>query len=116
MTYGVGSDRIPAANRYPVRRVIAVDVDGTLIRAGAVNLDLVGWCRAQHAAGFQLIVWSANGEQHAREATRLAGMEDVVAHAISKPGIVLDDRLWDWTRDTLAVRGAPVLPSRATGG
>jgi len=76
---------------YAVPDVVYIDVDGTLLVDDRVNHDLVTWARRQHSEGKQLIVWSARGAGNAKRAVELCGMGDIVTHALSKPGYVVDD-------------------------
>jgi hypothetical protein len=46
-------------------------------------------------------VWSARGREYAQWAAAKAGL---VVHCLSKPGLVLDDQGWDWTRHTRVVK------------
>ena len=87
---------------------IAVDVDGTLILGDAVNQALVDWCKAQARDGHRLTVWSARGEEYAAAAVAKCGLSDIVVHAISKPQVIVDDKLWQWTERTFAMRAVTI--------
>ncbi len=93
-------------NKYPRPKTIAVDVDGTLIIEGELNRSLVDWCRAKQAEGYTLILWSMQGQEHAQEVVeeywQLEGLFDYV---ISKPGTIVDDDGWQWTRYTEVITG-----------
>ena len=89
--------------KHPPPRVIAVDVDDTLMVRGRVNAPLVEWCRRKRAEGFALILWSSRGEAHARRAAELAGLEDCFAVILSKPGYIVDDQGWSWVKYTRVV-------------
>ncbi len=97
--------------RYPVTRTIGVDVDGTLVVAGHLNAGLVEWCRARRAEGFTVYLWSARGEQHARAMAEHFGVVDAFDMILSKPGVIVDDKLWTWAQYTVAIH-----PSRIPGG
>jgi len=87
----------------PPPRVIALDGDGTLHNEGRPNLALIEWCKKQKAAGFTLMPWSSRGEAYARqwsEALSIAGLFDLVC---AKPGYVVDDQGWGWTRYTKVI-------------
>lgn len=86
---------MPNSNRsfqdYDVPDVVYIDVDGTLIIDDRVNRPLVKWARNQATQGKEIIVWSARGEENARNAVDLCGLNDIVSHTLSKPGYVVDD-------------------------
>ena len=54
--------------RLPPRKDIYIDVDGTLVSNGTVNLKLVTWMWSRHAEGYRFYVWSARGRDHAAKA------------------------------------------------
>lgn len=89
--------------KYPPPKVIAVDVDGTLITESGPNRALIAWCQRCHAEGYTLILWSSRGEEHARKAARLAGIEAIFSHILSKPGYIVDDQGWGWTHYTRVI-------------
>lgn len=88
----------------PSPRVIAVDVDGTLHRAGEPNTRLIAWLIERKSEGFSLTLWSARGEQHARNMAQRCGCVELFDHIVSKPGYVVDDRGWSWIKYTEVVR------------
>ena len=103
---------MPRRRLLPLPHVVAVDVDGTLIVDGRVNVGLVAWLRDQHAKGAQLLLWSMRGEAYARRAAETAGIVCLFAHILSKPGYIVDDKGWTWVRDTKIL---PILPNGASG-
>lgn len=84
----------------PLPKCIAVDVDGTLIIDGRPNARLVVWIKSMHRAGHEVFVWSMRGAEHSRRAAALSGIDDLVCACISKPGCIVDDKGWTWTRGT----------------
>ncbi len=92
----------------PPPKVIAVDVDGTLINSSGVNTRVVAWCRKRKAEGFYLMLWSSRGEAHARNAARVSETEGLFDLICSKPGQILDDQGWGWIRYTTIARLEPV--------
>lgn len=86
--------------KYPPPRVIAVDVDGTLLVRGEINTKLAAWCREKKNAGFYMILWSSRGRKHASNVAESAGITDVFDTIISKPGYVVDDKGWGWIKHT----------------
>lgn len=85
-------------NTYPRQKVIAIDVDETLIIKGKLNRPLLEWCAKQKAKGFTLILWSARGKENAEKAEKMSGLKfDIV---MSKPGHIVDDIGWGWVRYT----------------
>ena len=89
--------------RYPLKKVIAVDVDDTLLINGEINQKLSKWCEARKTEGFCLILWSARGERHAEDTCKKAGLDDVFDYVISKPSYVVDDVGWEWTKYTKVI-------------
>ena len=85
-------------------RVIACDVDGTLHREGEPNTRLIAWLGDRKAEGFSITLWSARGEQHARNMAELCGCLGLFDHIVSKPGYVVDDLGWSWIKYTEVVR------------
>ncbi len=84
----------------PPPRVIAVDVDGTLSLAGKPNLKLIAWLRARKADGYKLHLWSSAGETHARSIAARFGVTALFDLILSKPGFIVDDQGWSWTKYT----------------
>lgn len=93
-----------SGQQYPPQNVIAVDVDGTLHRGGIANMALIEWCRKKRAQGFDLMLWSARGEAHAKKAAGLFGVSDLFSTICSKPGYIVDDKGWSWIKFTRIVR------------
>lgn len=93
----------PAAGRVQrlaASRCVAVDVDGTLLVDGELNLPLVEWVKEQKSAGFEVLLWSAAGRDHAAEVAERFGIADHFSAIISKPGFIVDDLGWTWTKWT----------------
>lgn len=96
--------------KYPPPKVIAIDVDKTLIkRSGAVNSEIVNWARHQHQEGYQIIIWSSRGAENAQKAAELAKLTDIILIAMSKPGFVVDDKGWQWIKYTKVVSDTEIL-------
>ena len=92
-------------SKYPRQKVIAVDVDGTLSLRGQPNTKLIEWCKAKASEGFSLMLWSSQGEQHARDMADRFGCADLFHVICSKPGAIVDDKGWGWIKYTTVVRG-----------
>lgn len=90
--------------KHPPPKVIAVDVDGTLFIKGALSKGLVEWCKKKKKAGFTMILWSSRGADYARKAAEKSGLDNVMDHIISKPGYIVDDQGWGWTKYTKIIR------------
>ena len=88
---------------YPRQRVIYVDVDETLIIDNEVNKGLVKWLVLKSAEGYEINVWSMAGKKHSEQAVERCGIGAIVSHTLSKPGIIVDDMRWDWTKYTKAI-------------
>ncbi len=80
-------------------RWIFIDVDGTLIRKGKPNKQVIEWCARKKKAGFILVLWSMAGQQHANEAAWKTGCTGLFSYIISKPGIIVDDKELGWLKD-----------------
>lgn len=80
------------------RNDIYVDVDGTLVKHGKLNDKLVKWCEMMKADGFRLYLWSARGEDYARETAQEFGVDGLFDLILSKPSYIVDDMLKGWTK------------------
>ena len=89
--------------KLPPCKCIAIDVDGTLLINGQINHALANWAKAKHAAGFEIIVWSARGTLHAQRAAHAADLTSIAAAVVSKPGFLVDDQGWEWARYTAVI-------------
>ena len=85
-------------------RIIAVDVDGTLHIGGEPNAAAIELLEQKKAEGFKLMLWSMRGERHARAIATQCGCLDLFDVVTGKPGYVLDDEGWRWTRRTVVLR------------
>lgn len=96
-------------------QTIAVDVDGTLLKNGQPNSEIITWLRKAQAQGYTLFLWSARGEEHARRSAERCGVTDMFRVILAKPGTILDDAGWGWIRYTRTIRSLtesmPPLPS-----
>ena len=81
-------------------KTIAIDVDGTLFIRGQVNEKLRTWCIEQKEAGYTLMLWSARGQDYAKQAAIDADMVDIFADIVSKPAYIVDDMGWTWIKYT----------------
>lgn len=88
--------------KHPPQQTIAIDVDNTLFVGGVLDEKVVNFAKAKHVEGFELIIWSSRGSEYAKGAMVEAGLSEI-ARAISKPGYVLDDDGWEWTRYTRVI-------------
>lgn len=79
-------------------KVIACDVDGTLICGGLVHAGTVSVLRKWHADGREIILWSARGTEYAKRAADKAGIADLCSAIIGKPSHIIDDKGAGWIR------------------
>lgn len=86
-------------SKYPKQKVIAVDVDDTLIIDDMPNEPLIEWLRDKADDHF-LILWSMQGQEHAVKEARMTGTTELFDVIISKPGYIVDDDGWNWTMHT----------------
>ena len=91
-------------HKYTPRKVVAVDVDDTLVIAGTLNVGLVEWCKAMREDGYRVYLWSARGERHALSIVQLYGLSDVFDKVMAKPSVVVDDQGWGWVKYTKVIR------------
>ena len=91
---------------FPLPRVLAVDVDGTLIDGWRTNPSIVELVRQQASAGWDVVIWSMRGRLYAERAAALAGVSDL-AICIGKPGYIIDDQGLDWLRGARVQRKPP---------
>ena len=89
--------------KYPMRGGGAVDVDGTLHNNGVASQQVIDWCERRVADGFSLMLWSARGEAHARQAAELFGVAHLFDHIVAKPSYLVDDLGWSWIKYTQVV-------------
>jgi hydroxymethylpyrimidine pyrophosphatase-like HAD family hydrolase len=90
-------------SKYPTRRTIYVDVDGTLHLRGIANRELIEWLRAKRGQGFDLVLWSARGGEYARRVAETLGCADLFVAILAKPGYIVDDEGWQWIKWTKRV-------------
>ena len=90
--------------KYPPTKCVGVDIDGTLVRDGRLNNDLVTWVRARKADGFDVILWSARGRVYAERVAERFKITDCFTAIIGKPGFIVDDQGWGWTKYCRVVR------------
>lgn len=84
---------------YAPPKAIFVDVDDTLISSdGRANLPLIEYLRGRKEKGFELYLWSMAGKRHAEEAASKLEVADLFDGIMSKPGRIIDDQKWGWTR------------------
>jgi hydroxymethylpyrimidine pyrophosphatase-like HAD family hydrolase len=87
------------SRKYKRRKVIAVDVDGTLLIKGRLNTKLLSNIKAMVNDGCTAFLWSARGEDYARSFAEKHGIADMFTHILSKPGYAFDDMGWKWLRE-----------------
>lgn len=89
--------------RYPPPRIIAVDIDGTLVTQGRLSSSVVTWCRDKKTKGARLMLWSARGIEYANQVADHFELRDLFDDVVGKPGYIIDDQGWNWTRYTVVV-------------
>lgn len=90
--------------KFPPCKCIAIDVDGTLVKGGKLNSRLVKLAVEKKEEGFDVILWSARGREHAERAVAEFGLEGVFSAVIGKPGYLVDDLGWGWTKYTRVLK------------
>ena len=91
----------------PLKPVIYVDVDDTLIRSyGTKRIprpDVIEVVRALHETGAQLYCWSRGGAEYAERSAQEVGLEGCFLAYLPKPDILLDDQPLDTWRHLVQV-------------
>ncbi len=82
---------------------IAVDVDNTLVRGPVLNARLVDWLKVRRTRGANLMLWSMRGKSYARGVAESSGCANLFQTFASKPGFVVDDDGWQWTRGSRVI-------------
>lgn len=90
--------------KFPPTKCLAIDIDGTLICDGMINDDVLEMARTKKEEGFDVILWSARGRAYAEMVAKELEIENLFTFIISKPGFIVDDMGWGWTRFTRVVR------------
>ena len=90
--------------KYPRVKCVCIDVDGTIIQNGRLNKKLAEWASRKRDSGFEVILWSAQGKEHAEKVAAKYGIEKTFSAIISKPGYIVDDLGWSWTKYTKVIR------------
>lgn len=95
----------PHTRRPPLLRprVIAVDIDGTLVHGAALNEDLVAYLRERKSEGYRLMLWSMRGHGYADSVAKHFGLGPLFDDVLAKPGYVVDNEGWDWIKSTVVV-------------
>lgn len=91
------------SQRFPPANSVFIDVDGTLVINGKINLGLLDWIKGRKEDGCEVVLWSARGRQHAEDLAEQWGVADVFDAIVSKPGYIVDDLGWTWTQYTRAM-------------
>jgi len=90
--------------KHPFTKCVAIDVDDTLVINERLNTAVVDYAKERQAAGFEILLWSARGREHAEQIADKFGIRDLFSSIISKPGYIVDDMAWSWTRYTRVVK------------
>jgi len=91
--------------KYPLTECICIDVDGTLLlKEETLNETLATWAAAKKSEGYEVILWSARGRNHAENVAKKFNIEDNFSFIVSKPGYIIDDLGWKWIRYTKILR------------
>tara|TARA_Y100000593_G_scaffold91989_1_gene182275 strand:- start:367 stop:642 length:276 start_codon:yes stop_codon:yes gene_type:complete len=83
--------------------VVCIDVDGTLLKKGKINKNLIDWIRLNRKK-FKIYLWSLAGESHARNVAKKFKLELLFDEIISKPHLIIDDRGWSWIKETRVIK------------
>ena len=86
-----------------MKSTVCIDVDGTLLVKGKINRNLVNWIKLNRT-NFNIYCWSLAGEDHAKEVINKFKLETLFDHVISKPHLIIDDRGWNWIKETRVIK------------
>lgn len=75
-------------------------MDGTLLIRGKLNQKLADWIQAKQLKGFETLLWSAQGKDHAQKVAERFEITGHFSAIISKPGFIVDDKSWSWIKFT----------------
>jgi hypothetical protein len=96
--------------RYKSRKVLYVDVDGTMFRNGELNKHLLTTIKAMKADDYFVALWSAQGLDYAKRFAATYDITYLFDAILPKPNFVADDKGWSWTRYTKFVSLFPIHP------
>lgn len=85
---------------FPTQKTICVDIDNTLLHKNKLNAELIAWLKEQKKNDYDLILWSAQGRQYAEGVAFKYNLKSLFNAIIGKPGFIIDDLGWSWTRHT----------------
>ena len=98
---------VKAPRKYPVNKIVYVDVDGTIILdSGEPNEPLIAFLRklkTDKGGNFEIILWSMAGEKHAREVASKFGITNLFSHILTKPSFMIDNSGKFWLNYTQLV-------------
>jgi len=94
--------------KYPFRKWIYIDVDGTFSFAPEI-ISL--WARQMKDDGYKMILWSARGQDHAKAWADAYNCADIFEAILSKPGHIVDDQGWKWIKYTNIINKISVRKS-----
>lgn len=101
--------KIRLLRKYPPLKIMAVDIDDTLVVGKALNQTLMRWVRAQRRKGFLVYLWSMRGEAYSRRVAQHYGIVEDFDVIIGKPHVIVDDQGWSWVQMTKQVRSEEIL-------
>lgn len=81
-------------------RCVCIDIDDTLIVDGKLNRKVVRYAQQKREDGFDLVLWSARGRHYAESTAERYGLVGLFDAIIGKPGYIVDDMGWSWTKYT----------------
>ena len=92
---------------YPERKTIYVDVDGTLLIKDRINIRLVAYIKRMKQSGYEVNIWSMRGKKYAEKWCIRAGLKYYITHCLGKPGMIIDDEGWSWTKNCKVSKRCP---------
>jgi len=100
---------------FPPTKCIAIDVDGTMLVQGKLNVKLAAIAKQMKLEGFEVILWSARGKKHAEHVASSLGVTDCFTVIISQPGYITDDMGWGWIKFTRWLKSYEEMESLTLG-
>ena len=83
---------------FKKHKSVYIDVDNTPVVRGKPNQIIIDKIKRYHSEGCYLVLWSAAGEEHAREEAEKLGIQNLFRAILTKPETVIDDKGFNWAK------------------
>tara|TARA_R110000782_G_C14805709_1_gene412294 strand:- start:2411 stop:2695 length:285 start_codon:yes stop_codon:yes gene_type:complete len=92
------------SQKFPKPKIIYADIDGTLLINGRLNRALISRLRENKSEGYKIYLWSMQGLTYAEKFADTHKITDLFEQILPKPGFIVDDMGWGWTKYTRKLR------------